>query len=54
MRCELPGVSKTLMALDNLSSVKNSQVVDLESGISALGQLSLPGIGRAEGDSLQI
>jgi hypothetical protein len=30
--------------------VKNSQVVDLESGNGTLGQLSLPGIGSAEGD----
>ena len=36
------------------SSVKNSQVVDLESGNGAPGELSLPGIGCAEGDSLQI
>jgi hypothetical protein len=36
------------------SSVKNCQVVDLESGSGALGQSSLPGIGCAEGDSLQI
>jgi hypothetical protein len=38
----------------NPSPVKNSQVVDLESGNGALGQLGLPGIGSAEGDSLQI
>jgi len=37
-----------------LSSVKKSQVVDLESGNGAVGPLSLPGIGCAEGDSLQI
>jgi hypothetical protein len=36
------------------SSVRNSQVVDLESGSGRLGQLSLPGIGCAAGDSLQI
>ena len=36
------------------SSVKNSQVIDLESGIGALGQSNLPGIVSAEGDSLQI
>jgi transposase, IS5 family len=34
--------------------VKNSQVVDLESGNGALGQSSLPGIGSAESDSWQI
>jgi hypothetical protein len=36
------------------STVKNSQVFDLESGNGALGPLSLPGIGCAGGDSLQI
>jgi hypothetical protein len=33
--------------------VKNSQVIDLESGNGAVEQLSLPDIGDAEGDSLQ-
>jgi hypothetical protein len=37
-----------------LSSVKHSQVIDLESENVALGQLSLPEIGSSEGDSLQI
>ena len=36
-----------------LSSVKNSQVIDLESGNGALRQLSLPGNWPLEGDSLQ-
>jgi hypothetical protein len=40
--------------LDTWSSVKNSQVVDLESGNGGLGHLSLLGIWCAEGDSLQI
>jgi hypothetical protein len=35
------------------SSVKNSQVVDFESGNGALGQSNLPEKGCAEGDSLQ-
>jgi hypothetical protein len=35
------------------SSVKNFQVIDLESGNGVLGQLNLPEIGDAEGDSLQ-
>jgi hypothetical protein len=34
--------------------VKNSQVIDLESGNGTLGQSSLPGMGIAEGDALQI
>jgi hypothetical protein len=38
----------------NESSVKNSQVVDFESGNGTLGQSSLPEIGCAGGDSLQI
>jgi hypothetical protein len=33
--------------------VKNSQVVDFESGNGALGQSNLPKKGCAEGDSLQ-
>ena len=37
----------------NSSSVKNSQVVDLESGNGMLLRSSLPGIGSFEGDSLQ-
>ena len=35
------------------SSVKNFQGIDLESGNGVLGQLNLPEIGDAEGDSLQ-
>jgi hypothetical protein len=37
----------------NSSSVKNFQGIDLESGNGVLGQLNLPEIGDAEGDSLQ-
>ena len=38
----------------NASSVKNCQRPDLESEMGTKRQLSLPGIGVAEGDSLQI
>jgi hypothetical protein len=41
-------------AQSNPSSVKNSQVLDLESRNGALWKSSLPGNCFAEGDSLQI
>jgi hypothetical protein len=45
-----------LVCLDETSkqsSVKNSQVIDLESGNGTLGQSNLPESGYVEGDSLQ-
>ena len=47
------GLKKAWVAVRNWSSVKNSQVVDLESGNGMLLRSSLPGIGSFEGDSLQ-
>jgi hypothetical protein len=44
-------ISRSILAKE--STVKNSQVIDLESGNGLLGQLNLREIVDAEGDSLQ-